>query len=182
MPLEVTTGHATATGPRPHNEDFVGMATTLTALVLRGRRAVFAHIGDTRAYRLRNGTLQRLTVDHVWDRPDMAHGLKRAVGLDRALRADYGDVDIDAGDRFILICDGVWSVLPDDTITRLSADHREPQALADADRRRARSRHGGQRKRAVRRCSVCSGRRAKRHPRHDGQSAGPALPETGDAL
>ena len=211
MPLEVTTGHATATGPRPQNEDFVGMvtpagdelarkgivlaiadgvsghaggreaaeytvrglltdyyatpdtwettvaldrvliainrwvisqaqvrrevsgmATTLTALVLRGRRAVFAHVGDTRAYRLRGGSLQRLTVDHVWDRPDMAHVLKRAVGLDRELRVDYGDVDLDAGDRFLLICDGVWSALSDDSIHRLSVDHREPQAFADA--------------------------------------------------
>jgi serine/threonine protein phosphatase PrpC len=211
MPLEVTTGHATATGPRPQNEDFVGMvtptgdelarkgivlaiadgvsghaggreaaeyavrglltdyyatpdtwettvaldrviiainrwvisqaqarrevsgmATTLTALVLRGRRAVFAHLGDTRAYRLRGGVLQRLTIDHVWDRPDMAHVLKRAVGLDSDVRVDYGEVDLAIGDRFLLLCDGVWSVLTDQAIGRLSANHRDAQALADA--------------------------------------------------
>jgi serine/threonine protein phosphatase PrpC len=109
-----------------------GMATTLTALVLRGRRAVYAHVGDTRAYRLRDRTLEQLTVDHVWDRPDMAHVLKRAVGLDIDLRVDYGEVELRVGDRFVLVCDGVWSVLSNDTMNRMAAEHADPQRFADA--------------------------------------------------
>jgi protein phosphatase len=59
-----------------------GMATTLSALALRGRRYVIAHVGDSRIYRLRGNELVLLTHDHVWDRPDMRHVLTRAVGLD----------------------------------------------------------------------------------------------------
>ena len=57
------------------HRELAGMATTLTALVLRGRRYVLAHVGDSRAYLWRDGRLARLTSDHVWDRPDMSHVL-----------------------------------------------------------------------------------------------------------
>src|SRR5690606_16679599 len=45
--------------------DYAGMATTLTAVVLRGRRYHVAHVGDSRAYRWRDGQLLRLTEDHT---------------------------------------------------------------------------------------------------------------------
>ncbi len=65
--------------------DAGGMATTLTALVVRGSFYYFAHVGDTRLYLLRNGSFKRLTTDHVWDRPEMRHVLTRAIGLDSQL-------------------------------------------------------------------------------------------------
>ncbi len=71
------------------NRDMSGMATTLSLLVLKGQRYIMAHVGDTRIYRLRNKTLTQLTADHVWDRPDMRHVLKRAVGLDSTLNATF---------------------------------------------------------------------------------------------
>ena len=52
------------------NRDMAGMATTLSLLVIRGQRYYLAHVGDTRIYLLRDGTLKQLTTDHVWDRPD----------------------------------------------------------------------------------------------------------------
>ena len=67
------------------NRDMAGMATTLSLLILRGQRYYSAHVGDTRIYLLRDGMLKQLTTDHVWDRPDMRHVLKRAVGLDAHL-------------------------------------------------------------------------------------------------
>jgi serine/threonine protein phosphatase PrpC len=88
-----------------------GMATTLSLLVLRGQRYYMAHIGDTRIYRLRNGEMTLLTTDHVWDRPDMRHVLKRAVGLDQHLAVDYADGTLQVGDLFALVTDGVWEVL-----------------------------------------------------------------------
>jgi serine/threonine protein phosphatase PrpC len=62
-----------------------GMATTLTTLVLRGASYYFAHVGDTRLYVLRKGKprLQRLTTDHVWNRPEMEHVLTARLGLTR---------------------------------------------------------------------------------------------------
>lgn len=90
-----------------------GMATTLTTLVVRGSFYYFAHVGDTRLYLLRNGTLKRLTTDHVWDRPEMRHVLTRAIGLDSQLAIDHGMGELQAGDIFLLASDGVWGALPE---------------------------------------------------------------------
>ena len=91
--------------------DLVGMATTLTTLVLRGSMYHFAHVGDTRIYLLRDGALQSLTTDHVWQRPEMEHVLTRAVGLDTTLTADHGFGPARPGDVFALVSDGVWAAL-----------------------------------------------------------------------
>ncbi len=95
-----------------------GMATTLTALVLRGRRYVCAHVGDSRLYLLRGGVCSRLTSDHVWEHPELSNVLSRAVGLDRHLQLDFFDGELAAGDCFLLCSDGVWAPLG---MTRLQA-------------------------------------------------------------
>lgn len=93
-----------------------GMATTLTALVVRGTHYYVAHVGDSRLYLLRNGTLKRLTTDHVWDRPEMRHVLTRAIGLDSQVAIDHGMGELQAGDIFLLASDGVWGALPQDDL------------------------------------------------------------------
>ncbi len=93
-----------------------GMATTLTTLVVRGNYYYFAHVGDTRLYLLRDGALKRLTSDHVWDRPEMRHVLTRAIGIDSQLAIDHGMGELQCGDLFLLLSDGVWSALPQDDI------------------------------------------------------------------
>ena len=57
-----------------------GMACTFTALILRGRQAHLVHVGDTRAYRLRDDALDRLTTDHALTGAGRRHMLTRAVG------------------------------------------------------------------------------------------------------
>ncbi len=96
-----------------------GMATTLSAVVLRGRRYSIAHIGDTRVYRLRNGELSLLTTDHVWQHPELNNVLSRAVGLDANLPIDFTDGDLAEGDQFLLASDGVWNVLKTDHLIKL---------------------------------------------------------------
>ncbi|MBC7755765.1 MAG: bifunctional protein-serine/threonine kinase/phosphatase [Bdellovibrio sp.] len=98
------------------NRDMAGMATTLSLLVLRGQRYYSAHVGDTRIYLLRDNGLKQLTTDHVWDRPDMRHVLKRAVGLDAHLRVDFGEGNLQIGDIFALLSDGVWDSLGEQAI------------------------------------------------------------------
>ena len=88
--------------------ELAGMATTLTAIVLRSRQYYFAHVGDSRLYLLRAGVLTRLTSDHVWDRPEMQHVLTRAIGLDSHLAIDHGMGEVQSGDVFLLVTDGVW--------------------------------------------------------------------------
>lgn len=112
--------------------EFAGMATTLSALILRGSRYYTAHVGDSRIYRLRGKQLQQMTTDHVWDRPGMQHVLKRAVGLDDFLPVDYADGEMVAGDVFCLLTDGVWEPLGDKAIHELLLLHQEPQRAAEA--------------------------------------------------
>jgi serine/threonine protein phosphatase PrpC len=99
-----------------------GMATTLTALVLRGRTYYFSHVGDTRLYLMRAGVLSKLTTDHVWDRPEMQHVLTRAIGLDSRLAIDHGMGQLLRGDVFLLACDGVWSSLTEYDIASCLTD------------------------------------------------------------
>ena len=91
--------------------ELAGMATTLSLLVLRGKRYYTAHVGDSRVYRLRGERFEQLTTDHVWDRPDMRHVLKRAIGLDQHLSMDYADGELQENDRFLLVTDGIWEPL-----------------------------------------------------------------------
>ena len=113
------------------NKTMAGMATTLSLLVMRGQRYVLAHIGDTRIYRLREQALTRLTTDHVWDRPDMRHVLKRAVGLDQHLSVDFAEGLLQTGDVYAIMSDGVWEAVGDAEIHRALMLYRTPQMTAD---------------------------------------------------
>ena len=97
--------------------ELAGMATTLTCVVLRGGFYHFAHVGDSRLYLLRAGTLTRLTTDHVWDRPEMQHVLTRAIGLDSRLAIDHGMGELRLRDVLLLVTDGVWGALRDHDLT-----------------------------------------------------------------
>ena len=112
--------------------ELAGMATTLSALVLRGVRYYTAHVGDTRIYLLRDGRLARLTADHVRDRPDMRHVLTRAVGLDAHLAVDYAEDRLLAGDVFLLATDGVWDPLGERRLLELLLGEPDPRAAAKA--------------------------------------------------
>ena len=114
------------------NAELAGMATTLSVLVLRGRRFFTAHIGDSRIYRLQEGHLLPLTVNHTWDHPELNNVLSRAIGLDPRVLMDFTDGDLALNDRFLLVTDGVWGVLPDPLMAEVLLDHPEPQAAAAA--------------------------------------------------
>ncbi|MDP2817864.1 MAG: bifunctional protein-serine/threonine kinase/phosphatase [Polaromonas sp.] len=106
--------------------------TTLTALVLRGQSYALAHVGDTRAYLLREGRMTQLTTDHVMDHPDLRHQLLRCVGAEDRLVMDYTQGDLQVGDVFVLLSDGVHNVMSDKKLQVLAgADgqaHAEDQA------------------------------------------------------
>ncbi len=86
--------------------------TTLTAVVLRGQSYTVAHVGDSRAYLLREGRLTQLTSDHAVDHPDFQHQLLRCIGAQDRLVVDYSQGDLQVGDVFVLLTDGVHNVLP----------------------------------------------------------------------
>jgi serine/threonine protein phosphatase PrpC/serine/threonine protein kinase len=87
--------------------------TTLTALVLRGQSYTVAHVGDSRCYLLRDDQCVALTHDHVVNHPDLRHQLLRAVGLEDHLVVDYLQGDLQVGDTFVMLTDGVHGKLPE---------------------------------------------------------------------
>ncbi|MCB1966985.1 MAG: protein phosphatase 2C domain-containing protein, partial [Candidatus Accumulibacter sp.] len=110
--------------------DLTGMATTLTTLVLRGRRYISAHVGDSRLYLLRDGVCTQLTVDHVWEHPELKNVLSRAVGLDRHFQLDFADGELKEGDCFLLCSDGVWAAIGNARIRSALLAHPDAQQAA----------------------------------------------------
>ena len=106
------------------------LLTTVSALVMRGRRFTLAHVGDCRVYRWHADTLQRVSEDHVWDQPGMQHVLKRALGLDQHLVLDFLDGELRVNESFVLLSDGIWAVLGDTAIAAILRDQPDLQSAA----------------------------------------------------
>ncbi|MFJ2691837.1 protein kinase [Pseudomonas sp. NPDC087336] len=106
------------------------LLTTVSALVLRGRRFTLAHVGDCRVYRWHAEQLQRVSEDHVWDQPGMQHVLKRALGLDQHLVLDFLDGELRIDESFVLLSDGVWAVLGDTAIAAILRDQPDLDSAA----------------------------------------------------
>ena len=105
--------------------------TTLTALVLKGQSYALAHVGDSRAYLLRANEVIQLTNDHVVNHLDFQHQLMRAVGLDDRLVVDYSQGDVQVGDVFVLLTDGVHNQLPAKALAQL-AELPDSRAMSEA--------------------------------------------------
>jgi serine/threonine protein phosphatase PrpC len=106
------------------------LLTTVSALVLRGRRFTLAHVGDCRVYRWHAEQLQRVSEDHVWDQPGMQHVLKRALGLDQHLVLDFLDGELRTDESFVLLSDGVWAALGDTAIAAILRDQPDLDSAA----------------------------------------------------
>nr|WP_306901534.1 PP2C family serine/threonine-protein phosphatase [Arthrobacter sp. B1I2] len=105
------------------NPKLAGMGTTVTALLLAQGKLHFAHIGDSRAYRLRDGEFKQISVDHTFVqrlidegrlRPEEAEThphknvLMRVLGdVDASPELDLDTLDARPGDRWLLCSDGL---------------------------------------------------------------------------
>src|SRR5262249_7236110 len=113
------------------NATLRGMGTTIVALLVAGPRVVVAHVGDSRAYRIRGGGLERLTEDHnhaelylkmrganadlrVYE--DRRSMLTRALGAQPTVRVDVRVEQLAPGDMFLLCSDGLWGCLTHDAM------------------------------------------------------------------
>jgi serine/threonine protein phosphatase PrpC len=118
------------------SEAMAHSATTLTAIVFKGRRADVLHVGDSRAWLFRDSRLICLTQDHTHSHPDQRHILYRALGIEDRLRLDHHDVALALHDRLLLTSDGVHGSLSMRQIERMlgvrnSADE-DAKRLVDA--------------------------------------------------
>ncbi len=106
-----------------HLEKDRGYVCTFSAMVIKSRTAYIFHIGDIRIYRLRNGVLEQITEDHrTWISREKSY-LARALGIDVNVRIDYETLDVEEGDIFLFMTDGVYEFMDHDwMIERLYAD------------------------------------------------------------
>jgi serine/threonine protein phosphatase PrpC len=102
------------------------MAATFTALVFRGRRGFLLHVGDTRLYRLRENSLELLTIDHTFRLPGYRNVLTRAIGSEASVKIDYSEISLSEYDRYLLCTDGVHACLGDGRIRLLLEQHSSP--------------------------------------------------------
>jgi protein phosphatase len=118
-----------------------GMGTTLTAALLEADHVRLVHVGDSRAYLLREGSLRLLTEDHTLVHRMVLEGeltraeaevhphrniLTRVLGVDPDVRTDDATLDILAGDRLLLCSDGLTGMLPEARIEEILRDEPEP--------------------------------------------------------
>jgi serine/threonine protein phosphatase PrpC len=124
-----------------------GMGTTLTAVALEdGHTALLGHVGDSRAYLMRNGTVTQVTDDHSLVEqlvregrlsPEEAHHhpqraiITRALGVDPEVEVDTYRLDLKPGDRILICSDGLTNMLSDDIIATTLRRHADPQQAAD---------------------------------------------------
>lgn len=119
-----------------------GMGTTLVGLLLEGDTAAIAHVGDSRAYRLRGGRLELLTQDHTWvheqvmagflsEEQARAHPLRnvvtRALGGEGELAVDLREERLEKGDLYLLCSDGLTTMLEDGEIAERLSRGDSPQ-------------------------------------------------------
>ena len=96
-----------------------GYITTFSALILKSASAYILHVGDSRIYRLRDGELQQITIDHATPVGNGKRYLSRALGIDPKLDVDFARNAIQAGDVFLLTTDGIHDFLSDQTLQSL---------------------------------------------------------------
>ena len=112
------------------DENLAGMACTLTVLVLRGRQVHVIHVGDTRAYRWRDGRLDQMTTDHAMTGAGLRHILTRAVGAEESIRIDYAVDTLRLYDRYLLCSDGIHGGVPNRQIADVLARRNAPEETA----------------------------------------------------
>jgi protein phosphatase len=119
-----------------------GMGTTLTALLWTGQRLGMVHIGDSRAYLLRDGVLNQITQDHTWVQRLVDEGriteeeasthpqrslLMRALGTAERVEPDLSIREVRAGDRYLLCSDGLSGVVSHQTLEETLGSYYSPQ-------------------------------------------------------
>jgi PPM family protein phosphatase len=124
-----------------------GMGTTCTLLMVQDATAHLAHVGDSRAYLLRDGELSQLTEDHTLVGRMVQDGrltleeaqhhphrnvITRALGIDSDVQVDVLTFDLIPGDRLLLCSDGLSSMIDAEAIRQTLVHERDPQRAADA--------------------------------------------------
>jgi len=116
--------------------EHTGMGTTLTAVCFHGQSLTLCHVGDSRAYLVRDGRARQLTEDHSWIQEQVRAGLlsqsdalvsrfrniiTRSVGFEPTVAPDVVTMPVEAGDCYLLCSDGLSNYFSADEIGRILA-------------------------------------------------------------
>lgn len=125
--------------------DLSGMGTTTVLLFFHEDKAYFAHVGDSRLYRIRGDRIVQLTTDHSLVQEQIATGIiteeeasqstlkniiTRSVGAERNIKVDTSPVDFRAGDLFLLCSDGLTGLVEDKEILGI-LNQKTPETALD---------------------------------------------------
>src|SRR5207253_5399548 len=117
-----------------------GMGTTVVACLGDENVISVAHVGDSRAYLIRDGQLSRLTNDHSWvfeqvqagmlteaeaEKHPLRNVITRALGGALSVSPDASEVESQSGDVYLLCSDGLTGMVPEDEILRLVSTNKE---------------------------------------------------------
>ncbi|HEX2059021.1 MAG TPA: Stp1/IreP family PP2C-type Ser/Thr phosphatase [Actinomycetota bacterium] len=123
-----------------------GMGTTCTMVMVDGDVAHIAHVGDSRAYLLRDGTFRQLTEDHTLVERMVREGrlsaeeaanhpqrnvITRVLGVDANVQVDVLEEHLTEGDRILITSDGLTSMVDGEAIAEVLDGEDDPQAAAD---------------------------------------------------
>ncbi len=129
-----------------------GMGTTLTAIVVDGDRLLLGHVGDSRAWRIRDGVIEQLTQDHTVvaqqvrdgvlteadaEKHPMRHVLSRCLGVREEIEVDLVEGAVTPGDVYVLASDGLIPSSPPDEIARMVRENSDAQIAAEVLANRA---------------------------------------------
>jgi protein phosphatase len=134
-----------------------GGGTTLSAVAIVGNLAYLVHVGDSRAYLLHKDKMEQLTTDHTLvqrliemqeltleeaEHYPQKNVLYRAIGQNEQLKMQRLIRTLPAGSNMLICTDGLWDMLEDDTIRRVTAESNSAQEACDSLVRLANARGG----------------------------------------
>ena len=126
------------------DESVRGMGTTITALLVHDNVATIGHVGDSRAYILRDGKLSQITEDHSWVNEQVKAGLlkpedaknhpyknviTRSLGHERGVYVDVMSLDMQPGDKYFICSDGLSNLVDDAEVQSIVANNETNDAL-----------------------------------------------------
>jgi len=136
-----------------------GMGTTITVALVEDAGVTIGHVGDSRAYRYREGSIEQITEDHSLVNELMKSGklspqeaethpqrsvITRALGTDPDVDVDSFQVETQSGDVFLLCSDGLTTMVDDDSILGVLEQHHDDLDRATKSLVSAANRGGGE--------------------------------------
>lgn len=127
--------------------DLAGMGTTVVLTVIKDDMAYIAHVGDSRAYHIKNAEIKQITKDHTMvqyliengeitaeeakDHPKK-HLITRAVGVEETVSVDYNEFEIEKKDKVLVCSDGLTNLVNEEEILSVVSENSSLSDTVDA--------------------------------------------------